>query len=132
MTSGAIPSTSSTAASARTLGGWWTTMPRSSARDFVFGMRSSWPRPAGLSGWVMRARTWWLESRRASKEGRANPPEPMKSRRISGRLPVALADLLPDLPLDEVPLQHPEALEEQFPVEVVHLVAEGARQKPRS
>jgi hypothetical protein len=44
-------------------------------------------------------------------------------------LPLAFFPQLLDFSLDQIPLQHAQMLQEQYPVEVVDLVAKGPRQQ---
>src|SRR5439155_12983969 len=86
-----------------------------------------WPRPLGRSGWVTTPATSCRDASSASSVGTANSGVPKKTiRRMS---PFSGARELPDLLHDEVALDAAHAIEKEQPVQMVHLMLEGAREQ---
>src|SRR5882672_7529154 len=134
-------------AGSRSFSGCSTGRPRASAVCFTAERRGAWPRPAGRSGWVTTAATWWPRSSRASSAGTAKGGVPMKTsltrraslaqvgldvrgRVLRGRfleLPV-LQELL-HAALVEIALQAADAVDEELAVEMVDLVLQRHRKQ---
>src|SRR5262249_14835989 len=114
----------------RSRGGCRTGRPAASARCFTGESAICRPRPAGLSGWGTAATTL-CRSRRASSVGTANSGVPenktFKLEGESARSPLLGEAVLLDPLLDPVTRQRREMIDEEDPVEMVHLVLDDAR-----
>src|SRR5579863_5476745 len=87
------------------------------------------PRPLGRSGWVTTSFTLKPAAISFSSVGTANSGVPQNTRSIIAGLPFALLHKLADLTFHHVALQGANVTDVEFPVEVVGLVHQRARQQ---
>src|SRR5262245_15847696 len=133
--SGASARSPSCTAGVFSVGGCRTGIPRRAAACLTALAAATSPRPAGRSGWVRTAGTWWPAVTSASNAGTAKSGVPANTMRIARR-PRAearrgsggLPELLLHPRLDPGALKAREVLDEDLALEVVHLVLDADRQ----
>src|SRR5580704_3733990 len=108
--------------------GCTTGRPACPARILTGGADGSWSRPRTRSGWVTTNSIVWPAASNCCRVGMANCGVPQKTSLIA-RLPFPRTLQLADLAQDEIALESADAEDEEYPVEMVDFMLEGASQQ---